>query len=1061
MTEPVPSGLLEQVRAALGAHYEIERPLGAGGMGSVFLARDLTLDRAVAIKVISPELGATKSFRARFLQEARTVARLRHPNIVAVYAAGEADGLLYFVMEYVPGESLRGLLEREGRVEPERATRVLRQLADALSYAHGNGLVHRAIKPETSLLDADSGRAMITDFGVAQALSSGDERMTGTGFIVGSPRYMSPEQAAGERNLDGRSDIYSLGLVGYEMVSGEPAFGGESAVSIIAQQITAPPPTLADKVDALPVALDEAITRALAKDPGARWADGAAMAAALGGPSGEVASGVRRGRAAKSRRTWILAAAAALVVIAATALGVTLMGADGPPRGVDPRKSFLVVPFENQTGDPQLAWLREGSVNMLTLNLAEWRDLTVVDYERTLDLLEQEELGSDRRIGLADALRLARRAGVWTAVLGTITRGDSLTVTARVYDVASGKQVDDARASAVPGTDPRVIFDRLSRDLLDLVGNAPALVLDHARKTSTSLEAYRAYLAGVRALNSFDLDSADSALGRAIAADSTFALAYYKRALLRGWRKTLGDTSDVQFSRLAARHAERLPERERMLVDAHLALSEGIQASMTGEADAARRFLTDAQTKYAALTRRDSMDAEVWYGLGDAYFHEPANNEPYVRLMGKAMHAFQRTLALDSTLHLAYPHLLTIYTVSGNPNAPIILQSDSLVLLTTARKQQLGEPAIETARRQARDRALATARHWVIHDPNAREAHTALANAYAVANDYGSAAAALRTAVARPDVRAPEFRYEIANYEMYAGKPHEALAALRQAMSTSGVDALREHGTAQRFATVFSAAEVAAYLGKPSLVDSLGALAKTLDPELPGAFMGRSSTPMSAFLDPWMALTKAALGMDFARLRAPLDAVARNFDPDRSGVPQQARQINSLLMYSAFVLSRDTLYFDALRRWSGNPDAPPAPGAAALLAISRGDTAAARTAAERMNSAPNAGGDLFSAFLRAEVLAELGDLRGAIAAYESIDPATLTQLQAVPDPRWPLYARSNLARGQMYEELGERTKAEAAYQQFIDLWKDADPVLQSQVSAARAGIARLRDRPAT
>jgi tetratricopeptide (TPR) repeat protein len=166
-------------------------------------------------------------------------------------------------------------------------------------------------------------------------------------------------------------------------------------------------------------------------------------------------------------------------------------------------------------------------------------------------------------------------------------------------------------------------------------------------------------------------------------------------------------------------------------------------------------------------------------------------------------------------------------------------------------------------------------------------------------------------------------------------------------------------------------------------------------------------------------------------------------------------------MYSAFIISRDSLYYDALRRWSGDPDAPPPPDMEALLAIGRGDTAAARTAAQRIDRATNPGNALFGVFLRAEVLAEVGDLRGAIAAYESIDPSTMTQLQAVPDPRWPLYARSNLARGQMYEELGERAKAEAAYQQFIDLWKDADPVLQPQISAARAGIARLRDRPAT
>jgi eukaryotic-like serine/threonine-protein kinase len=1058
MTDPSP-GLLEQVRSALGAQYEIERELGAGGMGSVFLARDLTLDRRVAIKVIAPELGAAKAFRSRFLQEARTVARLRHPNIVAVHAAGEADGLLYFVMEYVPGESIRGLLEREGRVAPAHALRILRQLADALSTAHANGIIHRDIKPENILLDAESGRAMITDFGVAQALSSGDERMTGTGFIVGSPRYMSPEQAAGERNLDGRSDIYSLGLVGYEMVAGEPAFGGESAVSIIAQQITAPAPALSDKVEGLPPALDEAITRALAKDPAARWPDAPAMAAALGEPSGEMARGTPLLHRSRSRRTWMMAGAVAAVVVAALVAVTTLTGGDGPPKGVDPRKSFLIVPFENQTGDPQLAWLREGSVNMLTLNLSEWRDLSVVDYERTLDLIEQEELG-DGRIGLDEARRLARKAGVWTAVLGTVMRGDSLVVTARVYDIATGRPVDDARASAPLGTDPRVMFDQLSRQLLDLA-DAPTLVIDHARKTSTSLEAYRAYLAGVRALNSFDLDSADAALGRAIAADSTFALAYYKRALLHGWQKTLGDTSDIHFSRLAARHAGRLPERERMLVDAHLALSEGIQASMMGEREAATRFLRDAQAKYTALTRRDSMDAEVWYGLGDAYFHEPANDEPYVRLMQHAMRAFQRTLTLDSTLHLAYPHLLTVYTVSGNQNAPIMLRGDSLVFLDAAARQRLGAPAIDSARREARERARATAQHWVIHDPSAREAHEALANAHVVAKDYASAASTLRTALARRDVQAPEFPYRIATYELYAGRPQDALSTLRAAATSESFEQLREHGSASRMTTVFSSATVAAYLGKPSLLDSLRTIAVQLDPQLPGGLVGAASTSTAVFLDPWVALAKAALGMDYDKLRAPIDAVARNFDPSRPGVPQQARQSNAMLMYAAFVISRDTMYYDALRRWSVTPQAEP-PEFQALLAIARGDTAAARAAAGRLDRGEGPPGpNLFSAFLRGEALAEIGDLRGAIAAYESIDPSSMTQLQGVPDFRWALYARTHLARGQMYEELGERAKAEAAYQQFVDLWRDADPELQSQVAAARAGLSRLRDRPTT
>ncbi len=1063
MSEPVPSGLIEQVRVALGTQYEVERALGAGGMGSVFLGRDLTLDRAVAIKVISPELSTAKSFRARFLQEARTVARLRHPHIVSVYAAGEANGLLYFVMEFVPGESLRDLMEREGRIEPAGATRILRQLAEALFYAHGHGIIHRDIKPENILLDAESGRAMITDFGVAQALTSGDERMTGTGFIVGSPRYMSPEQAAGERNLDGRSDIYSLGLIGYEMVSGAPAFSGDSAVSIIAQQITSVPPPLGEQVQELPAALDEAIERALAKDPSARWHDAGAMAAALGDTSGEIPGSARSMRAGKRRKNRLLAGGAALAVIAAIALVLGLTGGDGVPAGVDPRKSFLVVPFDNQTGDPELAWLREGSVSMLTLNLSEWRDLSVVDYERTLDLLDEAELGDERRIGLEDARRLARRAGVWTAVLGNISREirDSLTVTARVYDVASGSQVDDAKVTAPLDADPRGIFDQLSRELLDLV-NAPAMVVDHAQKTSTSLEAYLAYLSGVRSLNSFDLVNADTALGRAIAADSTFALAYHKRAVLRGWQNQLGDTSGVHFSRLAARYAARLPERERMIVDAHLALSEGIQASVVGENETASRHLADARTRYTALVRRDSLDAEVWYGLGDAYFHMPAGStSEFVATRNQAMRAFQRTLALDSTLHLAYPHLLAMYTIPGNSAVPFILRDDSLIALTPELRQRLGEPGIDSTRRQARERALSTARHWVIHDPDAAESNEALANAYAVASDFSAAAGALRSALGRRQVHAPEFPYRIALFELYAGQTNDAISTLQNAIRGHGTDSLRKYGGATRLTTLFASGAVAAYGGKPSLLDTIRDMAMELDPQLPGMFMGGSSTPTSVFLDPWVALNKAALGLDYANLRAPLDNVARNFDPKRQGVPSQALQANSTLMFAAFVVSRDTMYMNALLGWSPTPVTSIPPVVAALVAIERGDTVAARQAAATFDSAgkgPMNG--LFDAFLKAEVLAELGDLRGSIAVYEGIKPAELIGVQGVPDPRWAMYARSNFARGRMYEELGERAKAEAAYQQFVDLWENADQSLQPQVTAARAGIARLRDRPA-
>ncbi|HEY0972524.1 MAG TPA: serine/threonine-protein kinase, partial [Gemmatimonadales bacterium] len=291
MTEDVRTITLPRaLRDVLAAQFDIARPLGAGAMGSVFLARDRTLERPVAIKVIRPELSANQGFRDRFLQEARTVARLRHHNLVTVYAAGEAGGLLYYVMEYVPGESLRERLERERRLPPMEAARLLHELTVALSYAHAHGVVHRDVKPENVLLDEETGRALLADFGVAHAFAAGgDERITAAGFVVGSPRYMSPEQAAGEAQLSGQSDIYTLGLVGYEMLAGAPPFTGPGAQSVLAQQITAPAPPLAPRVPGAPPELVAVIERALEKEQAARWPDARAMgqelASLLGRPS--------------------------------------------------------------------------------------------------------------------------------------------------------------------------------------------------------------------------------------------------------------------------------------------------------------------------------------------------------------------------------------------------------------------------------------------------------------------------------------------------------------------------------------------------------------------------------------------------------------------------------------------------------------------------------------------------------------------------------------------------------------------------------------------------------
>src|SRR5437764_4982200 len=259
------SSVVEQLGAALADSYRVERELGAGGMATVYLAHDLKHDRDVAIKVLHPDLGAALGSE-RFLTEIRTTARLQHPHILALLDSGDAGGLLYYVMPLVTGETLRSRLERERLLPIDDAARIAREVADALGYAHGLGVIHRDIKPENILLQ--NGHAAVADFGIALAVqTAGGARMTQTGLSLGTPQYMSPEQAMGERTIDARSDIYALGAVVYEMLTGDPPFTGSTVQAIVAKVLSERPTPLRMLRDTVPPATEHAVLTALAKLP--------------------------------------------------------------------------------------------------------------------------------------------------------------------------------------------------------------------------------------------------------------------------------------------------------------------------------------------------------------------------------------------------------------------------------------------------------------------------------------------------------------------------------------------------------------------------------------------------------------------------------------------------------------------------------------------------------------------------------------------------------------------------------------------------------------------------
>ncbi|PYO33407.1 MAG: hypothetical protein DMD32_00925, partial [Gemmatimonadetes bacterium] len=413
---------LARVQAALAGRYTIERELGRGGMATVYLAQDRKHHRPVAIKVLKPELAAALG-PERFLREIDTAARLTHPHILPLHDSGEAAGLLYYVMPYVEGETLRDRLEREGQLPLEEAVRITREVASALSYAHSHDVVHRDIKPENILLSG--GEAVVADFGIARAITAAARgQLTETGIAIGTPGYMSPEQGAASARVDERSDIYSLGCVLYEMLAGEPPFTGPSAESIVRQHLAAAPPRVSAMRAAVPPAIEEAIVRALAKTPADRFATAADFVEALAAPAQRVRD--------TGRRTSRLAAGAGLAatLLAAAAGLFVLSRPHGTPALAGPTgQSIAVLPFVNVSGAPQEEYLSDGISEELIDALSKLPQLQVVARPSSFAFKGKNE----------DVRQIAQALQVATVLGGSVRRAaNRLRVTAQLTDARNG-----------------------------------------------------------------------------------------------------------------------------------------------------------------------------------------------------------------------------------------------------------------------------------------------------------------------------------------------------------------------------------------------------------------------------------------------------------------------------------------------------------------------------------------------------------------------------------------------------------------------------------------------
>ncbi|HYR32232.1 MAG TPA: protein kinase [Gemmatimonadales bacterium] len=632
-----------RLREALAARYRLERELGRGGMAFVFQAWDPKHERWVAIKVLRPELAQALG-PERFLREIKVAAGLTHPNILPLYDSGEAGGFLYYVMPYVEGDSLRHRLLARTRLGAGEAVAIAREVADALHFAHARGIVHRDVKPENILFQ--SGHALVADFGIARAVSAaGGSRVTAVGIAVGTPEYMSPEQAAGEDDVDGRADVYSLGCVLFEMLTGEPPFGGTTPQRVLARQRDAAAPGLGDQ-GPIPETVAGAVGRALEKERAARFATAGDFAAALGGAAGRPAAGA-----------WLrrrLAAAAALGVIAA---GAAVFGWWWTHRAVTPPAPDMtrvaVLYFEDLSGGGQLRPVAAGLTEDLIDQLWQVRALQVISPEGVRPYRDAN-VSPDS---------IARALGVGTLVAGSVARsGDQLRVSVRLIDGSDGRQLNSETVERAWG-DLFALRDQLSVDVAQFLRErlGHQVRMRERRSGTRSVAAWSTVRDGDEIENDAHvvwrggdstrgrllLDRADSLYARAEALDPRWVVPIEARGRLALYRAIHELRASAVWVRRGLHHSERAlalqsgaPEalsvrgRLRYYVSRHAPGSNPDSLRAAAESD-----LTGA-------VAADSSLAPAWYTLAELY--------RYSGRFSQAEDAARQALEADAFLSDAY-----------------------------------------------------------------------------------------------------------------------------------------------------------------------------------------------------------------------------------------------------------------------------------------------------------------------------------------------------------------------------------------------------------------------
>ena len=564
----VPVLPIDRLRTALASTYTIDRELGRGGMSSVYLAQDCRHDRFVAIKVLHPDLAASLG-PDRFLQEIKMAARLSHPHILPLFDSGNAEGMLYYVMPYVEGESLREKLDRERQLSVEETVKHGQAIAAALDYANRQGIVHRDIKPENVMLY--EGEAMVMDFGIAKAVSaSGSETLTQTGMMVGTPAYVSPEQAAGVEKLDGRSDQYSLACMLYEMLTGERPFTGANAQAVMTRRLTETARPLRAVRSTVPDSLDRAVSKAMSLDASHRYATTAQFGLAL--TSGSMST---------PSDTMVI-----------------------PTPVVSAAKSVAVLPFANMSNDPENEYFTDGMAEEIINALSKIRALRVASRTSSFAFKGKNE----------DIGEIGKKLKVSTVLEGSVRKmGNKLRITAQLVNVADGYHLWSERYDR----DAEDVF-AIQDDISQAIVKALRVILSEDEKKqiekarAVNLEAYEFYLRGRQSFHQLrrrSLDHARQMFEKAIAIDPTYALAHAGIADCYSQLYSGYDAREFNLRQAEVASAKAL-ELGPGLAEAHVA--RGMAVSLSKRFDEAK-----GEFEQAIALDPKNFDALYWYGRNE------------------------------------------------------------------------------------------------------------------------------------------------------------------------------------------------------------------------------------------------------------------------------------------------------------------------------------------------------------------------------------------------------------------------------------------------------------